>query len=280
MKKKKVIYVLITGIVLCIIFVVAGIVLLEKNKEKWPPDGIYVYNSNGYMAFEDDERIYIKLMLCSLHQNGKNPIDKYSNIYFVTDTGIRYQTPLDESLKEALLSDENYTQSIYEFPLDGVFSKGEKLNFTSIVLQDSEEKERILEFGNITLEILEDSMMDDKIIVTESAIYKGRLNEYKFHIENQTQSELLFNDIYLGNDIKYTVNPVEILSNNKKNIIVEIVEPDIFLNTPSFYVLKPYIILQTKENKNIICTSGNTVYSKSISDEEVRKYLLDFQVKE
>ena len=281
MKNKKVVYVLITGIILCIILVVCGIVLLEKNKEEWPPDDIYVYNSSGYMAFEEDEEIKINLLLCSLHQNGKNPMEKYRFMHFVTDTGTRYLTPLDQNLKDTLLSDENYSQSLYQFPLYGDFKKGEKLNFTSIVLQDLEGKERILEFGNITIEILEDSMMDDKIMVGESSVYIGILDQYKFYIENNTQSDLLFNDIYLGgNDIQYSVNSAKILANGNKNFIAEIEEPDTLLNTPSFYVLKPYVILQTIESDKILCTSGPTMYYKTLSDEEVRKYLLDFQSKE
>ena len=71
---------------------------MMESKEKWPPDDIYVYNSKGYMAYETGEDIAIDILLCSLHRDGKNPMEKYQNVYFETDTGIRYQSDLTSLL--------------------------------------------------------------------------------------------------------------------------------------------------------------------------------------
>lgn len=277
-KKKNKIVLFIICIVACIILVVVGVTLLKNNKEDWAADDIYIYNSNGYMAFRSDETIKIKILLCSLHRNGKNPAEKYEKIYFKTETGDRYQSSFDNKAKNTMFhSGKVYTESILEFPLEGSFIAGERLNFTSMILQTSEGAERELEFGKIVIEILEDSSEADDIMILASSVYKGRLTSYGCNIENQMSSDVRIQDIYFGENIRYTFNEIVIPASDTADLKVEINEPDEYLQTPSFYVLRPKLTAVMEDGKNIVCSTDTIVYSGDVPDKELRKYLLDFQ---
>lgn len=277
-KKKNKIALFIICIVVCIILIAVGVILLNNNKEEWAADDIYIYNSNGYMAFRSDETIRIKILLCSLHRNGTNPAEKYEKIYFKTETGDRYQSSFDNKAKNTLFnSGKVYTESILEFPLEGSFIAGERLNFTSVILQTSEGTERELEFGKIVVEILEDSNEADNIMTLASSVYKGKLTSYGCNVENQMSSDVTIQDIYLGENIRYTFNEIVIPAFDTIDLKIEINEPDEYLQTPSFYVLRPKLMAVIEDGKNIACSTDTIVYSGDIPDKELREYLLDFQ---
>ena len=91
---------------------------MMESKEKWPPDDIYVYNSKGYMAYETGEDIAIDILLCSLHRDGKNPMEKYQNVLYKYAIN-KYYDELIKKLKSSALVDEELTALYARF--DKVF---------------------------------------------------------------------------------------------------------------------------------------------------------------
>ncbi len=277
MSKRVKVLLAFIGIFLCIILIGGGIFLLQENKEKWAPNDVYVFESSGYMAFEAKEDKYIMLLLCTLHRDGKNPMEQYEKIDFVTDKNVRYQSSFSDKMNDSFFNDDEIiTCSSMEFGIYGDFVQGEKLNFTSIILTKKDGTETRREFGKIEIEIIEDSDIRDIINPEISDIYSGNLSEFNCTINNEMESEVLIQKIYLGEGFHYSFQPAKVSSGESIKFCVEIDEPESYSQNVSFCVLKPKLMFEIKDGVEQSCSAkGNTVYINNVSDKTLREYLLD-----
>ncbi len=263
--------------IVCISLISGGIVLMMESKEKWPPDDIYVYNSKGYMAYETGEDIAIDILLCSLHRDGKNPMEKYQNVYFETDTGIRYQSDLTSDIKKTLF-DENeiISQSIVRFPLNGTFVSGNTLNFTKMILQKKDGTETVRDFGNIVIELLQPSEIKEQAVIEIPAVYSVKLDEFQYTVDNKTKNDIIVQELYLGEDINYEASPVLVPASSTQEIQVDLLGTEGFGNFPEYVIIKPkFKILADREKEYVCSTMGRTAYSGTITNAVLREYLWD-----
>lgn len=268
----------VIGVILCISLISGSIVLMMDSKEKWPPDDIYLYNTGGYMAYETGEDITIDILLCSLHRNGNNPMEKYQNVYFETDTGVRYQSELTSDIKRPLFDeDEMISQSIARFPLNGTFVSGNTLNFTKMILQKKDGTETVHEFGNIVIEIIQPSEIKDKILIETSSVYSVKLDEFRYTIENKMKTDITVRELYLGKEVNYETVPVSIMGSEMKEIKVDFLGTEEFNNLPNYFVVKPRFKISAEQGEEYVCSSiGVTAYSGNITNEQLRDFLLDY----
>ncbi|MCI8669630.1 MAG: hypothetical protein HFI34_08945 [Lachnospiraceae bacterium] len=261
--------------ILCISLISGSMVLMMERKEKWPPDDIYVFNTKGYMAYETEEEITIDILLCSLHRNGKNPMEKYENIYFETDTGIRYQSDITSNIKELLFDEgEIISQSIVSFPLNGTFVSGNTLNFTKMILQNEEGREMVREFGNIEIELLQSSDLSKQTVIEIPTAYSARLDKFEYTIENKTKNEITVQELYLGDDFNYKVAPVSVPELSAQEIRVDFLETEGFGDSPEYVILKPKFQMLADQGQEYVCSAiGRTAYSGAISNAVLREYL-------
>lgn len=266
----------VTGIILCISLIGGGIILMQGNREEWPPDDIYVYNSNGYMAYEPGETIDVNILLCSVHRSGNNPMEQYQNVYFETITGIRYQADLTNDIKRSLFDEkEMINESIVKFELNGNFVSGNILNFTKLILEKRDGTEIIHDFGNIEVEIIQSSDIYDKIAIEIPTVYSVRLDEFQYTIENKTESEITVQELYLGDGISYDTKSVFIPPLGKENVSVDFMGTEDFAESPNYFIIKPKFTILMKDGQEHVCSSvGSTAYAKNISTTELRKYLI------
>lgn len=277
MNKNTKLLLAVIGTILCISLISGGIVLMMESKEKWPPDDIYVYNTSGYMAYETGEDIAIEILLCSLHRNGKNPMDKYQNVYFETDTGIRYQSDLTNDIKSPLFNEnEIISQSIIRFPLNGSFVSGNTLNFTKIILQKKDGTEIVRDFGNIVIDLLQPSEISEQAVIEIPAAYSVRLAEFEYTIENKTNNEIIVQELYLGEDIHYEAASVTVPALSTQEIQVDFLGTEGFGDSPGYVIIKPKFKILTDGGQEYVCSStGRTAYSGAIPNAELRDYLWD-----
>lgn len=267
----------VVGTILCISLISGSIILLLENKEKWPPDDIYVYNSKGYMAYETGEDIAIDILLCSLHRNGKNPMEKYENVYFETDTGIRYQSDITNDIKRTLF-DENeiISESVVRFRLNGSFISGNTLNFTKLILQKKDGTEIVRDFGNIVIDILQPSEIKDKIAIEVPSVYSAKLAKFQYTIENRMKTDIIVQELYLGEDISYEAATVLVAGSETQEIQVDFLGTEGFNDLPNYFIIKPKFKILADNNQEYVCSAaGTTAYSGNISNAELRRYLLD-----
>lgn len=266
----------VIGIILCISLIGGGIILMQGNREEWPPDDIYVYNSSGYMAYEPGETIAVNILLCSVHRSGNNPMEQYQNVYFETITGIRYQADLTNDIKRSLFDEkEMINESIVKVELNGNFVSGNTLNFTKLILEKRDGTEIIHDFGNIEVEIIQSSDIHDKIAIEIPTVYSVRLDEFQYTIENKTESEIVVQELYLGDGISYDTKSVSVPPLGKENVSVDFIETEEVAESPNYFIIKPKFTILTKDGQEYVCSSvGSTAYAKNISTTELRKYLI------
>lgn len=278
MNNNKKLIIAIVCVITCIGFISGGIMLYLGKKDKWPPDDIYVYNSNGYMAIEMDEEINIAMLLCSVHRNGKNPIEKYEKMYFETTSGDRYEADLEDNIKDSFYDKDNsYSEVISLFKIGGVFLSGETYDFDKLILQRKDGTYVTHQFGNIRIEMLKGADTDDKVSINIPSPLNEKLEKFDFTIENKMQTDLTVKEIYLGDTIEYTIDPFSISASDEKKLEIELTGTEKFSESPYFYVIKPKITLVTSDGEEYVCsTIGNKFYSKQDSQETIQEYLLNY----
>ncbi len=278
MNNDKKLIIAMVCVILCIGFASGGILLYLDKNEKWAPDDIYVYNSNGYMAIEMDEEIKIAMLLCSVHRNGKNPMEQYEKIYFETETGEKYEATLEEDMKDSLYNKETiYSEAVFLFKLGGVFLSGETYNFDKLVLIKKDGGYTIHKFGNIRIEMLKDAQIDDIASVNMNSGISKSLEGIECDIENRMQTDLMVKNIYLGEYVEYSIDSFSIPSSNKKEMEIELTAIDKSSEAPCYSVVKPKITLAAQDGQEYVCsTIGSRYYLVNDSIETVRNYLLNY----
>ena len=280
MKNKKNIIILVL-MIFCVGFIGVGAYLLKNNKEKWPKDDIYVYDSNGYLAYEEDEKVYVGLLLCSLHRNGKNPIEQYSGIFLLDEVGNKYSLDIDEGIKESLCNDEEIiSESIVNFEIGSRFKAGEIINFNTLLLEKSDGTEKSYDFGTITVEIIEKSDEIEKLNIQSESIYAMNFKRYTFKVRNDLEENIAIKEMVLGDNVELGEVEQTIESKKTKSIEVNILNKENFGNTPEFYIVKPKIKLLVGNSKEIVCAvDGSMSYSRSTDNKTLRNYLLEREKK-
>lgn len=282
MNKNTKLILAIAGVILCISLVSGGLILLLESKEKWPSDDIYVYDSNGYMLYEAGEDIAIDILLCALHRNGKNPMKKYQNVFFETNNGIRYQADLTSDIISSLFNEnEIISESVVRFRLNGGFVAGDTLNFKKLVLQKVDGTEIVRDFGNIVIEIIQPSEIKDKIEIEIPSVYSAKLDEFSYTIKNKMKTDIIVQELYLGEGIYYESVPVSVMGSETKEIKVDFSGTEEFNDLPNYVVIKPGFKILEDQGREYVCSAiGMTAYSGNITNEQLRVYLLDYMNKD
>lgn len=267
----------ILGLVLIIAAscILVGAVMIKTNEEKWPPDDLYVFDNMGYMAFEEYEEKYIKIMICSLHKDGKNPVNKYKCFYLETEDGERFTASVQGSNDVFYEEGEILTLISVQFNLLGDFEVSEKIEFTDLIMVKEDGSEVKRNLGGIDMEIINTPETND-INGSTSSLFSGNIKRFRYQVFNESSDNIEVHDIYFGEYIKYNFEEFSIESKYSSAGEVDIEGPEDFGKALGFCVLKPKIKGMREDGSEFtISCSGDTVYFSPYTDKEIRKYLLE-----
>ena len=130
---------------------------------RWPADDIYFFENQSFLAYALDEDIVVPLFVCSLHTQGKNPIDNYDRFALITDSGIEIPAIFEISARnQPLTAQEKNTNFFARFQLSPTAEEKSTgfLTFTQIKLY-SGTASNVVDIGKIQIAFLDSPLPND-----------------------------------------------------------------------------------------------------------------------
>ncbi|MFW6016099.1 MAG: hypothetical protein ACOCRK_06645 [bacterium] len=271
-----------------IVLVIISVVLLGfgyyfyNKKIKLPEDGIYLYQTKGFLSFNKEERINIPLMMITVHDHGENPVLDYSNFKLITSENKEININIsNDNIKRLYNEDSRYSLSLLNAKVnDNIKSFEQDITFKSFKYINDKDKEVVRDLGEITIEFL-DLNNDPKVKFENSSVLvnsaqSNLIFDLEFFVTNKYNKDIKLLNTNIGIDgITPIIDTLTSSETTEGQIFsFEINEENkIDVNSCFAYIIKPKVEWEIDETKKISTVSNSSAYATSPSKKEIIDFL-------